>query len=90
MYKPLVAAGLGFILSSPAIADQLWGVIDQVDHDEGSIVISGESFYVTEGTRGPGLEELKVGDNVVVIYLPVTVQGTYDALYIKRQAKQGR
>jgi hypothetical protein len=84
MRQLLATAGLALALSAtPAAADEMKGAITEIDHAEGSITVGGETFYLSEDTYGVSLDELATGDHVIVIYLPVQVQDTYDAIYVK-------
>jgi hypothetical protein len=83
MRKHLARAGLVLALSTDAAtADELSGVITQIDREEGAITVNEETFYISESTHGSKLAKLQTGDRVVVIYLPFKVDDTYDALYI--------
>jgi hypothetical protein len=87
-----LSAGAGLILAlstGMATADEMSGVITQIDREEGAITVNEETFYISESTNGSKLDKLHTGDHVVVIYLPFKVDDTYDALYIER-LEEGR
>ena len=71
-----------------ASAAGLSGAVEEIDVASGTMVVAGTAFLVSSETMGPGLEELKEGEVVEVVYSPKggSSQDAFAALLIRRQA----
>jgi hypothetical protein len=50
------------------MADEVSGSIEEVDRGTNVIVVDGKPFAVSSDTRGTSLDELKAGDDVMLVY----------------------